>query len=59
MALKFLFEESVTARVQMFAVTSEVRDLRAEYEDIHRQYDEAQHEISRKEAEVIIEPSCH
>lgn len=54
MALKFLFEESVAARVQMFTVKSEVQDLRAEYEDIQRQYDEAQREISRKEAEVII-----
>merc|ERR1712071_706224 len=38
MALKFLFEESAACRVQMFAVNSEVQDLRAEYEDIHKQH---------------------
>jgi len=53
MALKFLFEESAACRVQMFAVNSEVQDLRAEYEDIHKQHDEAQHQVARKEAEIV------
>ena len=57
MALKFLFEESAACRVQMFAVNSEVQDLRAEYEDIHKQHDEAQHQVARKEAEVITAPN--
>lgn len=51
-ALKILLEESVTARVETFSLSSEVEDLRGELDDLQRQHDEALHELSNNNLEV-------
>jgi hypothetical protein len=50
--LKILLDESVTARVDTFSLSSEVEDLRGELDDLQRQHDEALHEISNNNLEV-------
>jgi len=49
-----LLEESVTARVEAFSLSSEVEDLRGELDDLQRQYDEALHELSNNNLEVNL-----
>ena len=50
--MKILLDESVTARVETFSLSSEVEDLRGEFDDLQRQHDEALHEISNNNLEV-------
>ena len=50
--MKILLDESVTARVDTFSLSSEVEDLRGELDDLQRQHDEALHEISNNNLEV-------
>ncbi|XP_046652792.1 chromosome-associated kinesin KIF4-like [Daphnia pulicaria] len=52
-ALKILLEESVTARVETFSLSSEVEDLRGELDDLQRQHDEALHELSNNNLECV------
>ena len=47
-----MFEESITARAETYRFSSEVQDLRSEFEDLQRQHEEALHDISNHQTEV-------